>query len=449
MFSMTTIASSTTNPVATASAIKENSELNALEAQVNISNQTIAAAEAQFRAARAAIRVARSGLFPTVTVGAITTTSQVGINRAGPNPNLISTTNTVATFSGNGTNTFYQLPLDLTYEVDLWGRIRHTIESTVANAQASAADIETIRLSTHAELAVDYFALRGLDGEQKLYVSTIGAFQEALQLTLNRYHQGIASQVDVAQAQTQLDTARAQATDLGVARSQFEHAIAVLIGKPPAELTIQPGRLPLQPPVIPVALPSELLERRPDVAAAERLAASANALIGVAKAAYYPRLTFSGSFGVESSVLANLPSWSSRFWSLGPQLTQTIFDAGARHGLTREAEANFDNAVAVYRQDVLSAFQDVEDNLAALRILADEATQQEVAIESSQVSLNLALNRYRGGIVTYLDVLTAQNALLDNQRAAVGIRTRRMTAAVSLVKALGGGWNVSDLPPVK
>ena len=211
----------------------------------------------------------------------------------------------------------------------------------------------------------------------------------------------------------------------------------------------QPGQLPPQPPVIPVALPSELLERRPDVAAAERLAASANALIGVAKAAYYPRLTFSASFGVESSVLASLLSWSSRFWSLGPQLTQTIFDAGARHGLTQEAEANFDSAVAVYRQDVLSAFQDVEDNLAALRILADEATQQEVAIESSQVSLNLALNRYRGGIVTYLDVLTALNVLLDNQRTAVAIRTRRITSAVSLVKALGGGWNVSDLTSVK
>src|SRR5215469_935134 len=216
MFSMTTIASSTTNPVATASAIKENSELNALEAQVNISNQNIAAAEAQFRAARAAIRVARSGLFPTVTVVPNTTTSQFPVTRSGSNTNVISGSNTVSTFS-SGTNTFYQLPLDLTYEVDLWGRIRRTIESDVANAQASAADIETIRLSTHAELAVDYFQLRELDEEQKLYVSTIGAFQEALQLTLNRYHQGVASQVDVAQAQaqTQLDTARAQATDLG------------------------------------------------------------------------------------------------------------------------------------------------------------------------------------------------------------------------------------------
>jgi NodT family efflux transporter outer membrane factor (OMF) lipoprotein len=301
----------------------------------------------------------------------------------------------------------------------------------------------------HAELAQDYFQMRGLDDEEKLFQSTIVAYQQALQLTTNQYNQGFVSQVDVAQAQTQLDTARAQYTDLGVARAQFEHAIAVITGKPPAEVTIPPANLPAEPPVIPVALPSQLLERRPDVASAERQAAAANAQIGVAKTAYYPTLSLTFTGGVQSSSLSNLLSWPSRFWSVGPALAETLFDGGARRGLTQEAEANYDQSVAVYRQSVLSAFQDVEDNLAALRILSEEAEQQDVAIASAQHSVDLAFSRYRGGITTYLEVVTAQTALLVNQRTGVEIRTRRMTASVLLVKGLGGGWNVRDLPQVK
>jgi NodT family efflux transporter outer membrane factor (OMF) lipoprotein len=377
-------------------------------------------------------------LFPTATVGANSTTSRVSANRA--NSGALITT---------GPTTLYELPLDINYEVDLWGKVRRIIEANVATAQATAADVETIRLSMHAELAQDYFQMRGLDDEEKLFQSTIAAYREALQLTTNQYKQGVVSQVDVALAQTQLDTARAQATDIGVARAQFEHAIAVITGNPPAELTIPPAQLPVQPPAIPVALPSQLLERRPDIASAERQTAAANAQIGVAKSAYYPTLSLTFSGGVQSSSLSNLLSLPSRFWSVGPALAETVFDGGARRGLTLEAEANYDQTVAVYRQSVLSAFQDVEDNLAALRILSEEAEQQDVAIASSQHSVDLALHRYRGGITTYLEVVTAQNALLANQRTGVEIRTRRMVASVLLVKALGGGWNVRDLPQVK
>jgi NodT family efflux transporter outer membrane factor (OMF) lipoprotein len=263
---------------------------------------------------------------------------------------------------------------------------------------------------------------------------------------MNRYNQGIASGLDVSLAQTQLDTTRGQATDLGVQRAAFEHAIAVLMGKPPAELTITAVDTTLQPPAIPPGLPSELLERRPDVAAAERRTAAANAQIGVAKAAYYPQLTLSAVAGIESSVLGNLFSLSNKFWSLGPTFAQTLFDAGARKGLTQEAEANYDTEVAAYRQSVLTAFQDVEDNLAALRILSDESAQQDVAIASSQRTLDLSFNQYRGGITTYLNVIVAQNALLANQRAGVLIQTRRMESSVLLIKALGGGWNVLALP---
>ena len=343
------------------------------------------------------------------------------------------------------TGTFYQLPIDLSYEADAWGRVRRTIEGNVDTAQATAADLETMRLSMHAEAAVDYFQLRGLDEEEQTLQASIVAFEKGLELTTNRYRQGVVSQMDVAQAQTQLDTARAQATDLVVTRSQLEHAIAVLTGQSPAELTIGAGKLPTQPPPIPVGLPSGLLERRPDIAGAERRVAAANAQIGVAKAAFFPRFTFSFTGGLESSRLGNLLDWPSRFWSLGPSVAEIAFDAGRRRGMTQQAEANYDAMVAAYRQQVLTAFQEVEDNVAALRILSEEAAQQELAVTSSQRSVDIALNRYRGGIATYLDVITAQNVLLTNQRTAVTILTRRMTASVLLIKALGGGWDVSQL----
>jgi NodT family efflux transporter outer membrane factor (OMF) lipoprotein len=413
-----------------------DSVLNDLESQVNVSNQNIATAEAQFRSARAAIRVTKSGLFPTVTINPNSTTSQ---NASG----FVNRSGGVA-----GTGTFYQIPIDLTWEVDLWGRVRRAVENNVDLAEASAGDLETIRLSMHSELALDYFQLRGLDEEMKLFQASIMAYEDALQLTMNRYNQGIASGLDVSLAQTQLDTTRGQLTDLGVSRAAFEHAIAVLIGKPPAELTIAAVDTTSQPPAIPPGLPSELLERRPDIAAAERRAAAANAQIGVAKAAYYPQLTLSAVAGIESSVLGNLFSLSNRFWSLGPSFAQILFDAGARKGLTQEAQANYDAAVGAYRQSVLTAFQDVEDNLAALRILSEESAQQDVAIASSQRTVDLSFNQYRGGIATYLNVIVAQNALLANQRTGVGIQYRRLQSSVLLIKALGGGWNVKALPKV-
>jgi NodT family efflux transporter outer membrane factor (OMF) lipoprotein len=408
--------------------IYSDAELNALQEQVDVSNQTIAAVEAQFRTARAAIGVVRSGLFPQLNGGATVLSSRT---------------------SGSSNQPSYVLPVQLNYEADVWGRIRRSVEAQVANAQASAADLETARLSIHAELALDYFQLRGLDEEQRLFDATVASFDQFLQLTNNRYNQGVASGVDVAAAQTQLDTARAESTDLGVARALFEHAIATLIGKPPAELTIASGALAMEPPAIPVGLPSALLERRPDIASAERRVAVANAQVGVATAAFFPTTTLNGTGGLQSSRLGGLLSFPTLFWSIGPTLTQTLFDAGQRSSIKAGALANYDSTVATYRQSVLTAFQDVEDNLATLRILAEENAQQDVAVQSAQRSLELAMNRYRGGVASYLEVITAQTALLDNQRTAIGIRVRRMAASVLLVKGLGGGWNASQIPASK
>ena len=409
-------------------------QLNALAEQIRVSNQSVVVAEAQFRAARAAVRSVRAGLFPTVTAGGSASRSRSSANRS------------FVAGGSSGTTADYQLPVDFAYEADVWGGIRRSVEASRADAQASAADLQTVILSMQAELALDYFQLRGLDAEQQLLDATVAAFEKALQLTVNRYNQGIASGSDVAQARTQLDTTRAQATDVGVARAQFEHAIAVLVGAPPAAVTIPSTPLSGTPPAIPVTLPSALVERRPDVAAAERLVAAANAQIGVARSAFFPLVNLAASAGVESSKLASLLSWPSRFWSIGPSLVETVFDGGRRRALTDQAVANHDAAVAVYRQSVLSAFQDVEDNLAALRILAEEARQQADAVASAERSLALAINRYEAGVTTYLEVITAQSAALANQTTAAAILTRRMTASVLLIKALGGGWTVADLP---
>ena len=426
-------------------------QLDALEEQVSVSNQSIAQAEAQFRAARAAAGVARGGLFPTVTGGASTTRSRRGSGSAATTL-LTSPTGSPGT-SGSGTTatsagsttSIYQVPVDVSYELDLWGKVRRMIESSVATAQASAGDLETIRLSLQAELAVDYFELHGLDAQQQLLSTTAAAYQKALDLTTNRYNQGVASGVDVAQAQTQLETTRAQAIDLGVQRSQLEHAIAVLTGKAPSELTISQAPVGVQPPAVPLALPSELLERRPDIAANERRMAAANAQIGVQVAAYYPTISLTASGGFESSKLADLFNWPSRFWSLGASAVETLFNGGARHAATEQARANYDAAVAAYRQTVLTAFQDVEDNLSTLRVLDAEAAQQQIAVTTAERSLALSNYRYQGGITTYLEVITAQAAALANERTAVDILTRRMTASVNLVKALGGGWRESEL----
>lgn len=428
-------------------------QLNALEEQVAAANQSVAQAEAQFRAARAAAGIARAGLFPTVTAGASATKSRA---RSGSTALVTGTTGGTGGTGGTGataapagtgaTITSFQVPVDVSWEIDVWGRVRRQIEANVATAQATAADLENLRLSLQAELAADWFELHGLDATQQLLATAAGSYQTALKVTSNRHDQGIASGVDVAQAETQLETTRAQAIDLGVQRTALEHAIATLTGRPPAELTIPAAPLAVTPPPIPVALPGELVERRPDVAAAERRAAAANAQIGVQEAAYFPTLSLSGSGGFASSRLASLFTWPSRFWSIGASAVETIFNGGARHAATTQAKANFDAAAAGYRQSVLVAFQEVEDNLAALRVLAAEATQEAAAVAAAERSLTLANNRYQGGITTYLEVITAQNAALANERTAVDVLTRRMTASVNLVKALGGGWRAADLP---
>jgi len=340
----------------------------------------------------------------------------------------------------------FQLPIDASWEPDVWGRVRRTVEAALSEAQASAADLAGVDLSLHAELALDYFELRGLDTQKQLLDSTVVAYQKALDLTESRYKGGIASAVDVAQAQTQLETTRAQDEDTDVQRTAFEHAIAVLIGKSPAEFSQMPTPLTSPPVPVPGSVPSELLERRPDIAAAERRVQEANANIGVARAAYYPQFLLTGQGGFESSRLGTLLQGPAGFWALAGQAAELIFDAGERHGITSEARAAYDESVDNYRQTTLSAFEDVEDNLSALRVLQDEAKTQDAAVAAAQHSLDLSISRYKGGVTSYLEVTTAQSAALSDERAAVDILTRRMAASVLLIKALGGGWNVSQIP---
>ena len=326
--------------------------------------------------------------------------------------------------------------------------MRRTVEASRSEAQATAADVANVSLSLHAELAMDYFQLRGLDAQEDLLQSTVVAYEKALELTQNRYKAGLASAVDVAQAETQLRTTRAQAIDVGVNRAAFEHAIAVLIGKPPAQFSLPSSPLRAAPPAIPPGLPSDLLERRPDVAASERRMQESNAQIGVAKSAYYPLVTLSGGGGFESGVITTLIQGPSGLWSVGAAATETLFDAGKRRGVTQQAQSAYRESIDTYRQTVLSAFQEVEDNLAALRILNDEEVVQQSAVASAEHSLALSINRYKGGIVNYLEVITAQNAALADEVTEVSIQTRRMQASVLLVKAIGGGWNVSQIPRV-
>ena len=414
--------------------IFQDPQLNALEEQVNVSNQTLKAALAQFQQARALVRLNRADLYPTVTAGV--SASQNGLSRNTPK---------------TGTKSNYTdlvLPADVTYEADVWGSVRRTVEAARANAQASAADLESVSLSVHAELAADYFQLRTLDAEERLLSSTVTAFEKALELTQNRYKGGVASAVDVAQAQTQLETTRAQAIDVIVQRQQFEHAIAALIGQPAPSFSIPASPWDTPPPAIPPGLPSDLLERRPDIASAERHMAAANAQIGIARAAYFPQITFNGTAGFESSALSTWLNGPSGFVAAGISALVTVIDVGRRRAGVEQAQAAYDQAVANYRQTVLTSFQEVEDNLAALRILEDEARIQAVAVTAAERSLALSNNRYRGGVVTYLEVITAQSAALSNERVAVGILRQRMTATVLLIKALGGGWNASSLPAV-
>ncbi|HYL97211.1 MAG TPA: efflux transporter outer membrane subunit [Terriglobales bacterium] len=410
-------------------------QLNGLEQQINVSNQNLKAAEAQFRRARAQLRYYRADYYPTITGGASATRAHTSENRQ---PH--STTLSGRTF------TDLMLPVTLSYQADVWGRVRKTVEASRGQAQASAADLAAVNLAMHADLALDYFQARSLDAEEQLLNSTVADYQHALQLTQNRYQGGLASGLDVQQAQAQLDATRAQAIDVGVLRAQYEHAVATLVGTPAPSFTLPPLPLSMSPPNIPLGLPSELLERRPDIAGAERRVAAANAQVGIATSAYYPVLNLAASAGFESGSITTLISGPSLFWSGGPAAAATLFDVGRRRALSEEAHAAYDQTVANYRETVLTGFQQVEDELNAISLLQQEAQVQGEAVAAAQKALATATNRYKGGVTSYLEVITAQNVSLTNEVAAVNILGRRMAATVLLIQALGGGWNASSLP---
>jgi len=411
-----------------------DSQLNALEDQLTASNQDVKVAQARFQEARALVRFNRASLYPTIS----TAPGIASIRDSGNQPYLPATHNT-----GD-----FVLPFDLSYELDVWGKLRRTVAASREEAQATAAELETVSLSLHAELAFDYFELRSADAQKQLLDDTVKAYQDSLELTINRFDGGAAPKSDVAQARTQLQTTMVQDTDVGVQRAQFEHAIAVLVGKPPAAFKLPPSPLHAQPPDISAGLPSQLLERRPDVAAAERRVAEANEQIGIARAAFFPTVILSATGGFQGDSITNWLTWPSRFWAVGPSALETLFDAGRRRATSQAALANYDATVAGYRENTLTALQQVEDNLAALRILEQEARQQQDATASAQESLQIFTDRYIGGADPYLQVLTAQTIALQNERNDVDILRRRMDASVLLVKALGGGWNASQLPQI-
>lgn len=409
-------------------------QLNGLIEQVKLSNQNLAIAESQFRQARALAQSARAAYYPVAAAGLSSTYSHSSANQGN------------AGSMSRGDKSTYSLPADFTWEIDLWGRIRRTIESREANVQASAVDLEWTRLSIEAELALDYFQLCALDAQKQLLDRTVFAYEKSLELTKNRYAKGVVAKTDVLMAETQLKTTQAQAVDIGVQRARCEHAIAVLVGNPASVFSIPLSPLSATPPIIPAGVPSELLERRPDIASAERQVAAANAQIGAVEAAYYPRITLGLSGGLQSSDIVEWMSWPSRFWSVGPAISETIFDGNLRKAQSDQAIAAYDGATAAYRQTALAAFQEVEDNLAALRILEEEAKIQEEAIQTARQSLTQILNRYKAGRVGYLDVIITQTSVLSNERIAVEILGRRMNASVLLLKALGGGWKSSGAP---
>jgi len=415
--------------------IFQDPQLDALEQQINVGNQNLKAAEAQFRQARAALRYNRADYYPTLTVGASASRQRI----SGRRPPATSI------FDGITYNDFV-MPFSVSYQVDVWGRIRKNVESYREQAQASAADLATVNLSMHADLAIDYFQARSLDAQEQLLNSTVKQYEQALELNQSRFAGGIASEVEVEQAKTQLQTTRAAAIDVGVLRAQYEHAVAILIGKPPAEFSLPPLPLTAPPPHVPVSVPSELLERRPDIAAAERRVASANAQIGVARSAYYPLINLTGSGGFESSAITTLLNGPSGLWSIGLSAVGTIFDGGRRRALNDQARAGYDFQVAAYRENVLTGFQQVEDNLAAVRILENEANVQDEAVAAARRSLDLSTTRYKGGVTSYLEVITAQSAALSDEVTAVNILGRRMASTVLLIQALGGGWDRSSLP---
>jgi NodT family efflux transporter outer membrane factor (OMF) lipoprotein len=408
-------------------------ELNALEEQVSISNQNVASAFANFMAARAIVREARAQYFPTLTVG----------------PSATRQRTSVAETNGKTTGTTFNefsLPFDASWTPDLFGRVRNTVRANIANAQASAADLENTRLTAQAELAVDYFQVRGQDALKDLLDATVKAYAESLKLTKALYETGIDSDESVAQAETQLEATQALDTNLGILRAQYEHAMALLVGKPASSFSVAVEALKTPPPAIPFGVPSQLLERRPDVAANERLMAQANAQIGVARAAYFPTVTLSASAGFQSTSITNWLTWPARVWSVGTVASETIYDGGLRRATMEQYRAQYDETVANYRNTVLTAFQQVEDNLAGLRVLSQEIQEQDMAITSAQRSLKLATDRYRLGIDPYLNVITAQTTLFSNQQTAVNLRITQIVDSVQLIEALGGGWDASTLP---
>jgi NodT family efflux transporter outer membrane factor (OMF) lipoprotein len=415
-----------------------DARLNELEEQVDPSNETLKIAEANFRQARTAIRFNRAAEAPAI--GASPTISAVR--------NSANRPYFPASLANDGTGDF-TLPFDLSYEIDLWGRVRRTVTAAREEAQASAADLETARLSLHAELALDYFEVRTADAQEQLLNDTVDAYRKALELTRNRFLGGAAPKSDVAQAQTQLEATRVLATDITVQRAQYEHALAILVGKPPAAFSLPPIPLNVQPPKlpsVPLALPAQLLERRPDIAAAERRMAAANEQIGIARAAYYPTLNLAALAGLEGSSLMNWLNWPSRLWAVGPGMSETLFEGGRRRATAESATAGYEASVANYRQSVLTSFQQVEDNLAVLRVLSAESAQQHEATAAAEESLRLFQNRYAGGVDTYLQVVTSQTVALANERNDIDLMRRRLEANVLLIKAVGGGWDVSILP---
>jgi NodT family efflux transporter outer membrane factor (OMF) lipoprotein len=416
----------------------DDPQLNSLEAKVDGANQTLKIADANYRAAHANVGIYRAAEAPTIGVAPSIAAVRDSAHQPYLSPTII-----------NGGEGNFVLPLELNYEIDLWGRIHRQVTSAREQAQASAADLANTRLSLHAELAIDYMEVRSADAQLQLLRDTVKAYTDAVNLTKDRFEGGASPLSDLTQARTQLDSARVIETDISVTRAQYEHAIAILIGVPPAQFSLPPTPLNLKPPTmpdIPGTLPSELLERRPDIAASERQMAAANEQIGIAQAAFYPTLSLSAVAGLQGTSAMNWFTWPSRFWAVGPTFSQTLFDAGRRRSVRTVASANYDATVANYRQTTLTAFQQVEDNLAALRILENEAKQQHESTDSAEQTLDLSQTRYEGGVDTYLQVITWQTAALSNERNDIDIMRRRMEASVILIKALGGGWNTGQLP---
>jgi NodT family efflux transporter outer membrane factor (OMF) lipoprotein len=425
--------------------VYDDATLSELEKQIDVSNQTLKASEATWRQAVALVSQARSQLFPTIGATASATRSR-GPQGVANSSGLTGTTTTTTTTtpSSHPINQFDLLG-SASWDIDIWGKIRRTIESDVANAQASEADLAAARLSLQGMLATDYIELRVADEQRQLLDETVEGYKRALQITQNQYNVGIVAKTDVITAETQLEGAQSQQINIGVTRATLEHAIAVLVGKPPADFTLAPAALGTAVPVVPTGVPSTLLERRPDVAEAERKMAAANALVGVAISAYFPDLTLTGTYGFTSTMLSHLVSAPNNLWSVGGSAADTLLDFGARSSQVRQARAAYDNAVANYRETVLTSFQQVEDELATLRILEQQVQVQEQAVKSANQAAQLTLNQYKAGTVAYTSVVTQQSIALADAETLLTIRQNRLTASVALIQALGGGWDASTL----